>query len=171
MRTRIITAVIAIAVFFGVTASAQTDDNTSCCHARKECTHSGKKCDAKGRKSHKTERKDAFDGISLSDSQKTQLEAIKPDTAKRAGFRQIRRDYVKGVKKILTPEQYTLFLENIVIDNAQIKDIRTTKNFRHGQLQKAKAFKRGNRDLQNVKAEQLRTTAAKTAAQPSTAEK
>lgn len=96
------------------------------------------------------ERKQApnpFEGLNLTEQQKTQLEALKPtkeqreqlkaqDKAKKEQMKaqaeaqkkeraearkQARRDYLAKVKAILTPEQYLQFLENNFVDKADMR--------------------------------------------------
>lgn len=85
----------------------------------------------------------AFDGIQLTDAQKAGLQTLNEqqaakrsemaaaakaakaeakqqrqlnDSTKRVARAQARRDYLNGVKSVLTPDQYVVFLENIVVE-------------------------------------------------------
>lgn len=95
-----------------------------------------------------------FEGLNLTDKQKSELEALKPSKeqiqakkaevkAKKEADRQQRRDqkqqsrkdYLSKVKAILTPEQYVQFLENSYVN--QIPNGDKNKNFK------------GKKDLRN----------------------
>ncbi len=118
MKKNIITMAIAIAALCGIPAIAQTPQTAQC--ARQECTKpdcNKTRCDRKD----DCRRSDPFAGITLSDQQKTALDALKPAKGDRADKqrtdrRQSRRDYINGVKNILTPDQYVIFLENMVVE-------------------------------------------------------
>lgn len=98
---------------------------------RKDSRH-GKQSDCKG------QRPDFFQGITLTADQQTKLEALRPARQERAEGTEAKGDkkncqenrgkegrhrrhkgmnaeYVGKVKEILTPEQYVVFLENIVL--------------------------------------------------------
>ena len=66
-----------------------------------------------------------FAGLNLTDAQKQSLNQLKTerrasrqaaDSVRRADRRQERADYLAKVKKILTPDQYTAFLEGLVLN-------------------------------------------------------
>lgn len=146
MNKKIITAAIAIAALCGIPAMAQTDNNNTNCPVKKECTK-GKQCQAEARAAREFRRMDAFNGIQLTDAQKAGLKAIKPDTTARKNPRQARRDYVNSVKNILTPDQYVVFLENIVVEDAGMPGGRHGKPMmRKGIDKKAHACDRGRHE-------------------------
>lgn len=69
-----------------------------------------------------------FEGINLTVEQKGELDALKSKCNKRcendksnAGVKrkEARRNHLKEVKAILTPEQYVVFLENIVVSQRE----------------------------------------------------
>ena len=101
-------------------------------------------CPAEGKRKHKTDscrQACMFEGINLTPDQLTALKAIpsprdvmkaarqqaKTDTVKvdrkqlRELVRTTRMDYLKSIKNVLTPEQYSQFLENYFVNNAGSK--------------------------------------------------
>lgn len=117
MKKKILTVAIAIAALCGIPAMAQTDNTAAtqtqqCTKGQKgSCTNNNNRKQAKA--AREFQRKDAFDGIQLTDAQKAGLEALnttgaqkanRNDSTARANRRQARRDYVKGVKNVLTPD-------------------------------------------------------------------
>lgn len=123
---------IAAMAMTGVSAMAQTDNNTcngpQNCNVQTECTRRAD-CGKKG------PRTCAFEGLQLTEQQQAALKAIptpgqsikalkeqqkqaqkdqqKADRAARCqAVKDIRANYLKSVKEVLTPEQYVQFLEN-----------------------------------------------------------
>ena len=105
-------------MFDGITLTADQQANISklnekcyneCGKARKECRQA---CDGKQKKS-KVSREE-----------------------RRAKMKTVRIDYLKGLKTILTPEQYTQFLENNFVDSF------------HGKM-KGKGHHKCNKDCRN----------------------
>lgn len=106
---------------------AQTQQSDTCCETSQQCVASqyncpvaGTTCDIQGKKA------DPFAGLTLTDSQKAQLQQLKTKcaterSAQRAEKRQARCDnrkqYLEEVKAIIGPDQYVMFLENIVLDS------------------------------------------------------
>lgn len=125
-----------------------TNCNQACAPARCEtaCTtpcnnNCNNNCPAEGKRKHKTDscrQACMFEGLNLSAEQLTALKAIptprdvmkaasrqaKTDSAKvdkkqlRELVRTTRMDYLKSIKNVLTPEQYSQFLENYFVNNA-----------------------------------------------------
>lgn len=121
----------------------------------------------------------AFDGIQLTDAQKAGLKALNEqqqakraemkaqkesakaeakqqrkaqDSTMRAARSQSKRDYLNGVKAILTPDQYVVFLENIVVEGPAHQDklaqgprVKDGKQFKDGKNMNRKGDK-GRRD-------------------------
>lgn len=129
MNLKKLSVAMAIAAMCAMPAMAQKTQNNDKkgCEKSEQCARQGKDC-AKARAA----KASAFEGITLSDAQKAQLEALRPqrpekadkaqrpDSAACANRKLLRKDYVKGVKNILTPDQYVVFLENIVVNDAQM---------------------------------------------------
>lgn len=122
--------------------------NQACAPARCEtacatpCNDNGNNsCPAESKRKHKTDscrQACMFEGLNLSAEQLTALKAIpsprdvmkaarqqaKTDSAKvdkkqlRELVRTTRMDYLKSIKNVLTPEQYSQFLENYFVNNA-----------------------------------------------------
>lgn len=103
--------VTAVAALFAVTSYAQNPREcrrTECNNDKNECIH----------------MKKAFEGIELSDKQVAKLEKIckgkeMPKKCNKAEMKQqrleVRKESMKKIKDILTPEQYVKYLENVVL--------------------------------------------------------
>lgn len=155
MRKTIITSVIALVAIIAMPLAAQTDTNTNATKTEKK--HQDRRGHQRGA--------NPFEGITLNDTQKEALKALTPQRPEHKGQRHdsvkarrlerpehpiptdtayirhnpkhMRAEYVKKVKEILTSEQYVVFLENIVINDAQIPGNRMGKvNGRHGKNNK-----------------------------------
>lgn len=133
MKKTFLTSIIALAALVAMPAAAQTDgtsDATRTEQCAKDCKKKEKKLRHAGR--HDMNRSNAFEGITLSEEQKEALKALRPQrpekrerqqadsVAPRDSHKKMRAEYVNGVKQILTPDQYVVFLENIVINDAMI---------------------------------------------------
>lgn len=159
MKKTLLSVAIILASTLGITATAQSPANTQTCdNPKTECTKAGK--------ANKAVRPNPFEGLNLTEQQKTELQSIAPKKdcckdkaekkdkaqakaekqAKRAENRQKmiqnRRDYLAKVKNILTPEQYVQFLENNYVDQA------LKGGPRHGKMAQAKhkTVKKGTAD-------------------------
>lgn len=116
-------AALALTSFTGFAQKPAACDST--CQSGKMCRQDK---DMKGKKDKKAIN--PFEGITLTDAQKTQLEAVKAkraekakarkadkqrmDSAQRVERRAAKKEYFEEVKAILTPDQYVVFLENQV---------------------------------------------------------
>lgn len=101
----------------------------------------------------------AFEGITLTPDQQTKIDALKADckanrekckadkkAAKeqaRADRKQAKRDYLNKVKGILTPDQYVVFLENIVVSDGPRDGMRPGGHHGGKQFKGGKDMKRG----------------------------
>lgn len=121
--------------------------------------------ETKANKAEKRNFPNPFEGLNLTEQQKTQLQALAPAKptqeqkeqmkakkqeaakAKMEKRAQAKRDYLAKVKAILTPEQYTQFLENNFV-NQSMKAAR--KDGRHGSKGKFDK-KRNNKGLTDKK--------------------
>ncbi|MCM1451520.1 MAG: hypothetical protein NC102_04640 [Clostridium sp.] len=133
MKKKIFSLAIAAIAALGVTAAAQSKDSRACENTDTCCAQSKDRADKMARPHRFTDF--AFEGILLDIPQQARMDSLnaavksrvdkareeKPDRKdgdrgpRRPGMnRGISRDYVAKVKEILTPEQYTVFLENIV---------------------------------------------------------
>ena len=138
MKKTILTSIIIAASMLAFPAMAQTSDavtaKTEQTAKTKKSHRSDEKCKEQCQQ-HKMKKVSAFEGITLTEAQKESLKALRPerpqagekkDRQKADSVRnfpdrnKMRADYVNAVKGVLTPEQYVVFLENIVIRDAQI---------------------------------------------------
>lgn len=118
-------ALLAMSVF-ATTAVAQTPQATST-GCQTTCQSTGNCPQQPGKQ--RAPKYDPYEGMTLTEAQKTQLnelrgsksqakrqERAKADSARMAGFRNDRRGYLQKVKEIVGPEQYVIFLENMVVN-------------------------------------------------------
>lgn len=110
---------LAIMAAAGISAAAQTP---AACPAAKSCAKScteAKACPQQPGCGMEV----FFEGITLTPEQQTKIDAIKADRQKaakearenkKADRKTCRRDYLNKMKAVLTPEQYVVFLENMV---------------------------------------------------------
>ena len=130
------TALIAASLFsFSAFANPSTDNKAKKC-TKTECNS---KCD--GNKQAAVNRPNPFEGITLTTEQQTKLNALtetqiaqyksalekKKEDAKSAREQRMaerknsQREYLNGVKAILTPTQYVTFLENMVLNQPSLQ--------------------------------------------------
>lgn len=151
---RILTIAIAAAALCGLPAAAQSTGQAQCTNT--ECTKTGcakTECNKTDRHNRKH---NPFEGITLTEQQKTALEGLKPVKCERDGkektsagkqrpdHRQARRDYINGVKNILSPDQYVIFLENMVIESPAPRH--------HAAMSNKKQIHRDGKKMQRVEA-------------------
>lgn len=126
-------AAIAVAILgaFSAPAFAQNAGNEKCTGTEQCAPEKCKKADGKkdckkadGKKAECKKGACPFDGLNLTEQQKTQLQALNAERqqkakaarkeakeAKKQCDKECRAEYLAKVKAILTPEQYTQFLE------------------------------------------------------------
>lgn len=115
-------------------------------------------------------RPDPFAGLNLTEDQQTRLKALRPcgkadkkcDKAdkkcdkkmdaqdrqsRREAAKKARQEYLAGVKTILTPDQYVVFLENFYVAQAPGRGHAQGKDMKHGD----KAKKQGGKDMKKGK--------------------
>ena len=140
MKKGILSIAVIAASLFSFSAIAQTPAKSAdCCNTTAQCANpqtcpkDAKLC-AKNAKACPALRPcaaDPFEGINLTDAQKAKLATLKEQRkakceaagkAKKERFQQRdsmvkanKKEYLNGVKEVLTPEQYVVFLENIVV--------------------------------------------------------
>ena len=97
-----------------------------------------------------------FEGLNLTQEQQTKLQDLRKDRAdkrrqdkkdRKNKISDNRRDYLKDVKSILTPEQYVQFLENSYV-NAAVKG---KKVMRDGRRDFKKMDSRASKDFKKMK--------------------
>lgn len=152
MKKKIFALALATVSLLSFGAYAQKNDN---CPANGKQNCRTAQCDNKGcRASEKCkDNKDCkqrkaccnlFEGLNLNQSQKDRLKAISTPrqtikAGKDAGYdknvdrreyvRTVRADYLKQIKAVLTPEQYTKFLENFYLNAGGKKHNKYGKGF------------------------------------------
>ncbi len=135
-------AILSASIF---SSYAATDTNaTSGERTRTECSKdSGKQKKGKHAKDGRGMR--AFEGITLSDAQKSQIEALRAEqrAQKEAKRQQAMEAFNNKVKAILTPEQYAKYLDNTK-EMAAHKDSKDKK--KDGRHSKDGKFKKDRRD-------------------------
>ncbi|MBO5053902.1 MAG: hypothetical protein J6C44_06690 [Muribaculaceae bacterium] len=178
MKMKFLLATLVGTTFFTNAVWAQTvtsTENNVTCTAGKQCVKDGKKCDNKGKCDKRCHRgvkalncrqgenmkRDMFAGINLTDTQKTQLEALKQRrqqqrdeiranrpakdstltreqrralrVQREAKNREGRLEYLREVKEIIGPDNYVIFLENMIVDRPNVgkKMARTGKNMKN----------------------------------------
>lgn len=135
MKKKLFTVAVAVAALCGIPAIAQNTntankDNGSCtCTPAEHCDSVDCRYNrpAKGQRTRvRNPYQEIFAGLNLTPEQQAAIDSIKParpdrrqrndSTATRYDPRQARRDYLNNVKQVLTPEQYVIFLENVVVE-------------------------------------------------------
>lgn len=155
MKKTIVSMMLAVAFLAGGTTFAQTQTNGSTgATAQKECAN------CKGEKPVKGPKFNPFDGVQLTADQQQRLQVLQqglgpvqlskeqqekikenPNLTKeqkkqlkaerKAKKIEAKKKYLAGVKEILTPDQYVIFLENCYVYAPQQKDKADKMNGKH----------------------------------------
>lgn len=140
MNKKISAIALAIVASLGISAFAQTP--AACPNKAADCPRSAACAPAKACGDSCCTAV-FFEGITLTPEQQTKIAAIKADRQKaakearenrKADRKNCKRDYLNKMKEVLTPEQYVVFLENMVVNRPDgQKAFRGHKmNGRHG---------------------------------------
>lgn len=133
MKKTIASIALAAIALVSFNSFAQNNDNTS---DKAQCAGKEKCAKMKGNKGERRQCVDPFAGLTLNDTQKAQLSALKDkqraakaemkqkkqkeDSAaraeRRAARQQAKRQYLDEVKAIVGPDQYVIFLENFYLN-------------------------------------------------------
>lgn len=138
MTKKLLIMAVALTAMIGLPAVAQNPQQPKQC-TEKQCTK--KDCDKKDfdKKCTKGQRPCPFEGLQLTESQKAAIDQLQQkrqarqaemkkdrkaqrqqaDSAARFDRQKGMRDYLTEVKAILTPDQYVVFLENMVVNQPQ----------------------------------------------------
>ncbi|MBO5454946.1 MAG: hypothetical protein J6A20_00310 [Muribaculaceae bacterium] len=178
MKKKILGLALVAMSFVTVNSIAQTPNQNNTCHVNKENAIC-KKGNANGVCNQK--QVCPFDGLNLSDAQKDQMKQLKAkrdaaraemkkadkadkqrrDSAKMADRRNAKKEYLEEIKVILTPEQYTMFLENFYINggNHHAKAFKNGKDMKFKGDRKGKPGKDGKRKHAHRGAKNMNTSA------------
>lgn len=131
MKKKILSIALVMAALCGMPAMAQNQNTSKGTCTKSEKSDSTTCCNrTKGERPARNRNpyKEIFAGLNLTPEQQTALDALRlarpergqrrDSTATRPDPKQSYRDYLKGVKQILTPEQYVVFLENVVVEQS-----------------------------------------------------
>lgn len=155
-------------------ASAQRANHGERHHQNKECPATpNKDCCASGAEACAADGPSAdccgkdFEGITLTQDQKDKLKALKKDTETQrktkskaskeamrsradSSRRAERRAYMNSVKEILTPEQYTKFLENVAANQPSRPMSKDMRRMDRGRRHDARPAQRISKDQKAV---------------------
>ncbi len=153
-KTILSIAFVAAGLFASTAFAANPNTGKNCDNCQTTCVEKGKK-GPKGDKDNKGQRGQrdemaAFEGINLTDAQKTSIKKLHADrqtarearrqakdsTMQRPDRRQARLDYFKAVSVILTPDQYVTFLENTAAGQPKVAKHHGQRGEKHGQKQR-----------------------------------
>lgn len=147
MKKVLVSLMIALVGTAGMTSFAQTQTNNAAQENKVCCDKNGKvACDRQ-----KQRCAALFEGITLTADQQSRIDKINSDRqAKSKAQREMKskekkemkkqkaearkackKEYLSKMKEVLTPEQYTVFLENIAINQPAFNKM-GKGNFRHG---------------------------------------
>ena len=161
MKKKFLSLALIAMSFVAFSSAAQTTADTGCTKTEKMC---GKKADKKDKKGMRKQM-NPFEGMTLTDAQKSQLEQL---NAKRRSERQemkqvakaqkqrkdstmmearkaSKKAYLEEVKAIVGPDQYVVFLENMYINNGGQKGGKAMMGKAHRDGKQKFAHNRGDR--------------------------
>ena len=174
MKKVIVSMMLAVALFGGTAfAQNQAQGNTGATQQQTEQTQKGKK---EGKKKMNRPAFNPFDGVQLTQDQQQRLQVLRqglgpvvldkeqqakikenpnltPEQKKqlkeerKANKLQAKKNYLNGVKEILTPDQYVIFLENCYIYTPQQSD----KATKMGKAKKSNKGQKGSKDRKDKK--------------------
>lgn len=133
MKKKILSIAAAVMAFTTFGAMAQNPAaNSAATTCTEQCAQGGKTCQAQPqdgkRRGDKAPKADPFTGINLTEAQKAKIKEINEQRQAQRGERKqgeradreaAQRQYLSDVKGVLTPDQYVVFLENIVVSGPQ----------------------------------------------------
>ncbi len=146
MKKTLLSATVILSALFGFNSFAQTTQavpencNQKC--EKSDCPRAGKR-----------QMPNMFEGITLSADQQQKLEALRAENKQkrenrqkeqRDGRRQQRKSHLDQIKSILTPEQYTIFLENAYVNQMPMQKMGRHHGGKH-QFDKNCNFKKNDR--------------------------
>lgn len=159
-------AAISLVAFNGM---AQTNNDNAGNVANKECVNgttcaNGNKACATAKKAPNKVKANPFEGINLTDAQKSQLQQLdtkrkaarqeqaqakkdmkqRNDSARKADRIASQKAYLEEIKAIVGPENYVVFLENMYVNGGNGHGNKAAIGQSHGD--KAKGMKKGNGD-------------------------
>ncbi|MBD5195593.1 MAG: hypothetical protein HDS71_00920 [Bacteroidales bacterium] len=175
MKKKILSLAFVAVSLIGFNGIAKTSDNLDN-NVKIEQT-SQKSCDKKMKKTQKRQAKNSFEGLNLTEAQKSSLEQLdktrreKMMTAKkerkaedkkiknerRLARKAEKKEYLEQVKSIIGPEQYVIFLENAYVNNggnhsvkAMSQKHKASKMQKGAKMQKSGKSKRGEASMNSA---------------------
>lgn len=134
-------------------------NGNTCANGKKACPNVGK-----ARKAGKHAKANPFEGINLTEAQKSRLQQLdtkrkaarqeqaqakkdmkqRNDSARKADRIASKKAYLEEIKAIVGPENYVIFLENMYVNGGNGHGNKAALSQRHGD--KSKGMKKGNGD-------------------------
>lgn len=126
MKKIILSIAFVTAGFFAFNASAQQP----CCNTDQACCQPSQECCNQKAKPQRAPKANPMEGITLTAEQQAAVKALN-EKNKGPRTKDSRKEYLKEMKAILTPEQYTTYLENMAL-NAPRPQVKAKKGQRDG---------------------------------------
>ena len=169
MKKTVFSFIVAFAAISAAGAYAQNQASGQNNKQQSEC------CQNKGskKKADRPERFNPFDGVQLTEDQQQRLQSLRQGLGpqmppkeklsdeqkknltdaqkkqmkeeRKAKKTQAKKDYLNGVKEILTPEQYVVFLENVYLYSPDQQKSGAPKHDKGGKGQKGHKGQKGSR--------------------------